>query len=88
MALNESGFPAPGGIAVTPDGMVWVAADPFSIRGIGPDNEPAMSFYDRCDPPGTEPATRVHRGSRRGSAHHHQLVLQLRCRCSTRRPER
>ena len=56
-ALNESGFPGPGGIAVTPDGTVWVAADPFSIRGIGPDNEPVTTFYDRWDPPGSVPAT-------------------------------
>ena len=56
-ALNESGFPGPGGIAVTPDGTVWVAADPFSIRGIGPDNEPVTTFFDRWDPPGTVPAT-------------------------------
>ena len=54
-ALNESGFPSPGGIAVTPDGTVWVAADPFSIRGIGPDNEPEMSFFGRFDPPGSVP---------------------------------
>jgi len=56
-ALNESGFPGPNGIALTPDGMVWVAADPFSIRGIGLDNEPKTSFFDRWDPPGTVPAT-------------------------------
>ena len=55
--LNESGFAAPAGVAVAPDGTVWVAADAFSIRGIGPDNEPATSFYDRNAPPGTEPAT-------------------------------
>jgi sugar lactone lactonase YvrE len=56
-ALNEAGWPAPSGVAVTPDGTVWVAADPFSIRGIGADGELATSFYDRFDPPGMEPAT-------------------------------
>ena len=56
-ALNEAGWPAPSGVAVTADGTVWVAADPFSIRGIGADGELAASFYDRYDPPGMEPAT-------------------------------
>jgi len=56
-ALNEAGWPAPSGVAVTADGTLWVAADPFSIRGIGANGEPATSFYDRYDPPGMEPAT-------------------------------
>jgi sugar lactone lactonase YvrE len=56
-ALNEAGWTAPTGVAVTNDGTVWVAADPFSIRGIGADGELATSFFDRYDPPGMEPAT-------------------------------
>ncbi len=56
-AINEAGWSAPSGVAVTPGGTVWVAADPSSIHGIGADGELATSFYGRYDPPGTEPAT-------------------------------
>ncbi len=55
--LNEAGWPSPSGVAITPDGTVWVAADPFSIRGIGANGEVVTTFYDRYDPPGMEPAT-------------------------------
>ncbi len=57
-ALNDSGFTAPSGVAVSPDGTVWVA-DFFSLRGFGSGlgQEPDASFYDRSDPPGVGPAS-------------------------------
>ncbi len=52
-ALGQPGLGAPGGVAVSDDGTVWVA-ELFVLRGI--DKNPrafATSLYDRYDPPGT-----------------------------------
>ena len=51
-ALGQPGLGSPGGVAVSPDGTVWVA-EFFALRGI--DKNPrkfATSFYDRFDQPG------------------------------------
>jgi sugar lactone lactonase YvrE len=51
-ALGQPGLGAPGGVAVSDDGTVWVA-ELFVLRGI--DKNPrtfATSYYDRFDPPG------------------------------------
>ena len=50
--LNRAGFGLPGGVAVTPNGDVWVG-DFFVMRGFecGP-RRWTTSFYDRSDPPG------------------------------------
>jgi outer membrane protein assembly factor BamB len=51
-ALGQPGLGSPGGVAVSPDGTVWVA-EFFALRGI--DKNPrkfATSFYDRFDLPG------------------------------------
>ena len=51
-ALNKPGFGNPGGVAVSPDGTVWVG-DFFNLRGFAPDSKRwTSSFYDRFDPPG------------------------------------
>jgi sugar lactone lactonase YvrE len=55
-ALNRSGFIAPGGVGVAPDGTVWVA-DFFSLRGFGSSRNPDISHYDRFDPPFAGPAS-------------------------------
>ncbi len=55
-ALNKSGFIAPSGVAVGPDGTLWVA-DFFSLRGFGTRRNPDTSYYDRFDPPGLGPAS-------------------------------
>jgi hypothetical protein len=55
-SLNKNGFIAPGGVAVTADGTVWVA-DVYSLRGFGSRrNRPDISYYGRFDPPGAGPA--------------------------------
>ena len=55
-ALNQTGFIAPGGVAVDDDGSVWVA-DFFSIREMQSSRNPATSYYDRFDPPGVGAAS-------------------------------
>jgi DNA-binding beta-propeller fold protein YncE len=55
-ALNKSGFITPGGVAVAPDGTVWVA-DSFSLRGFGSSRNPDISHYERFDPPFAGPAS-------------------------------
>ena len=54
-ALDRGGFIAPGGVAVDGDGTVWVA-DFFTVRGFESSRNPAVSFYDRFDPPFAGPA--------------------------------
>lgn len=51
--LNEPGLGSPGGVAVTPDGTVWVA-DFFGMSGFLADDltTPAFSYYDTFLPPG------------------------------------
>lgn len=50
--LMKPGFTAPGGVAVTDDGTLWVA-DFFAMRGFTNIRlEPSINFYDRFLPPG------------------------------------
>jgi DNA-binding beta-propeller fold protein YncE len=51
--LNEPGLGLPGGVAVSPDGTVWVA-DFFAMRGSDPADLStwSTSFVDRFSPPG------------------------------------
>jgi sugar lactone lactonase YvrE len=51
--LGEAGFGLPGGVAVSPDGSVWVG-DFFAMRGFDETDltNPATSFYDRFAAPG------------------------------------
>ena len=50
--LRQPGLGAPGGVAVSADGTVWVA-ELFALRGIAKNPRKfATSFYDRFDPPG------------------------------------
>ena len=51
--LGEAGLGLPGGVAVSPDGTVWVA-DFFAMRGFEPDDLStwSSSFYDRFAAPG------------------------------------
>lgn len=52
-ALSKPGFGLPGGVAVSPDGTVWVG-DFFVLRGFESHRKRwTTSFYDRFDPPGT-----------------------------------
>lgn len=50
--LGDLGIGLPGGVAVTPDGTVWLA-ELFVLRGYDEDGEPSVSFYDSFAPPGT-----------------------------------
>lgn len=51
--LTRAGFGLPGGVAVSPDGTVWVG-DLFVMRGIAPGSKRwTTSYYDRFYPPGT-----------------------------------
>ncbi len=50
--LNDLGIGLPGGVAVTPDGTVWLA-ELFVLRGYDADGMPTTSFYDSFAPPGT-----------------------------------
>lgn len=51
-ALNRPGFGLPGGVAVSPNGTVWVA-ELFGLRGFDKNpRKPSTSFYDRFSPPG------------------------------------
>ena len=50
--LNKAGFGLPGGVAVTPEGDVWVG-DFFAMRGFERGTRWwTTSFYERSDPPG------------------------------------
>jgi sugar lactone lactonase YvrE len=51
-ALTESGLGLPGGVAVSPDGTVWVT-ELFALRGFTGGPTPTTSFYDRFLAPGT-----------------------------------
>ena len=50
-AITESGLGLPGGVAISPDGTVWVT-ELFALRGFSGATEPTTSFYDRFLPPG------------------------------------
>ena len=51
-ALGQPGLGSPGGVAVSPDGSVWVA-EFFALRGFEKNPQKwATSFYDRFDLPG------------------------------------
>ncbi|NNE97069.1 MAG: hypothetical protein HKN24_13670, partial [Acidimicrobiales bacterium] len=50
--FGEISLGLPGGVAVSPDGTVWVG-DLFAMRGYGDGADPVASFYDRFAPPGT-----------------------------------
>lgn len=50
--LTKGGLGLPGGVAVTPDGTVWVA-DLFALQGYARGKQPTTSHYDRFLPPGT-----------------------------------
>lgn len=51
--LGEAGLGSPGGVAVSPDGSVWVG-DFFAMRGFSASDPTRLetSFYDRFAPPG------------------------------------
>lgn len=51
--LGDAGLGLPGGVAVSPDGTIWVA-DFFAMRGFDPTDLStwSTSFYDRSAPPG------------------------------------
>ncbi len=56
-AINEPGFTAPAGVAVTDDGTLWAVGDLFVLRSYDESGQPETAFYDRFDPPGSVPAT-------------------------------
>ena len=69
-ALTRPGYGLPGGVAVTPDGTVWVS-ELFALRGVARGaNQWTTSFYDRFPPPGTAFA-----GSTTVSADGNDLVI-------------
>jgi DNA-binding beta-propeller fold protein YncE len=49
--LGELGIGSPGGVAVSPDGTVWLG-ELFVMRGYDADGVPTTSFYDRTSEPG------------------------------------
>ena len=49
VGINQSGFTIPGGVAVSPDGTVWVAD--FSLRGFETPRIPDTSFFNRFSAP-------------------------------------
>lgn len=50
-SITRGGLGLPGGVAVSPDGTVWVA-ELFALQGYDQGKEPTASFYDRFLPPG------------------------------------
>ncbi|NNF56125.1 MAG: CHRD domain-containing protein [Acidimicrobiales bacterium] len=50
--FGEISLSLPGGVAISPDGIVWVG-DLFAMRGYGDGADPVASFYDFFAPPGT-----------------------------------
>ncbi len=50
--LTRGGLGLPAGVAVSPDGTVWVS-ELFAMRGFADGKRPTTSFYDRFAPPGT-----------------------------------
>lgn len=56
-AINEAGFTAPAGVAVTDDGTLWAVGDLFVLRSFDAAGEPGTVIYDRFDPPGSVPTT-------------------------------
>ena len=49
--IARGGLGLPGGVAVSPDGTVWVT-ELFAMRGFTLGKTPTTSFYDRFRPPG------------------------------------
>jgi sugar lactone lactonase YvrE len=49
--ITRAGLGLPGGVAVSPDGTVWVT-ELFAMRGFTGGKKPTTSFYDRFLPPG------------------------------------
>jgi len=54
VGINQAGFANPGGVAVGPDGTVWVA-DFSSLQGFDGPGRPTSQFYNRFDAPGEGP---------------------------------
>jgi sugar lactone lactonase YvrE len=50
--ITRAGLGLPGGVAVSPDGTVWVS-ELFAMRGFAGNKRWTTSFYDRFAPPGT-----------------------------------
>ncbi len=50
--LTRTGFGLPGGLAVSPDGTLWVT-ELFAMRGLEGPKKWTTSFYDRFPAPGT-----------------------------------
>ena len=50
-AITRAGLGLPGGVAVSPDGTVWVT-ELFAMRGYTRGKQPTTSFYDSFMPPG------------------------------------
>lgn len=67
--LTREGFGLPGGVAVSPNGTVWVP-EVFSMKGFATNRRPSAAWYDVSLPPGAgfAGATTVH-------ADGHQLIL-------------
>jgi sugar lactone lactonase YvrE len=54
VGINEAGFAMPGGVAVGPDGTIWVA-DFGSLQGFDQPGRPTSQFYNRFTEPGDGP---------------------------------